>query len=69
MYNDQIRYWMESNQLVCVTILVEKHGRDYIVGRIIQHNPERKVLLVYNDDHKKIHHLRYNEIDDINPVT
>ena len=60
--------WIREKVLVRVTVVKKKMGSADILGRILEVDGERGDLLVYDDDKKQIHHLKFNEIDDIKPV-
>jgi len=59
---------IHEKSLVRVTTVKRKMGSSVILGRILEVDHERGNLLVYDDDRKQIHHLAFNEIDDICPV-
>ena len=60
--------WIENQQLVCVTIVERKKGRRTVFGRLLQVDTQQRNVLVYDDDQKHILHLKFNEIDDIQPL-
>ncbi len=61
--------WVEEQQLLRVTIVQRKKGRRTVFGRLLQVDPEKRNVLVYDDDAKSLLHLQFNEIDDIQPMT
>nr|MBO2480318.1 hypothetical protein [Bacillota bacterium] len=60
--------WIENQQLLCVTIVQRKKGRRTVFGRLLQVDTQQRRVLVYDDDQKCLHHLQFNEIDDIQPM-
>ena len=66
--DENISKWINENALVRVTVVKSKMGCSVILGRILELDSERGGLLVYDDDRKQIHHLKFNEIDDIGPA-
>lgn len=60
--------WIENQQLLCVTIVQRNKGRRTVFGRLLQVDTQQRRVLVYDDDQKCLHHLQFNEIDDIQPM-
>jgi len=62
---EQITAWIEANQLIRMTIVKHKAGRQTIHGRILHYASDTEQLLVYDVDYKVTHHLKLNEIDEL----
>lgn len=68
-FYQQVNTWMNENSLVRLTYVVPKKGRRAMYGRIIRFDEVNQVLLLHNDDEKKVYAFTFNEIDQIEPST
>ncbi|MCM3759811.1 hypothetical protein M3212_03300 [Alkalihalobacillus oceani] len=57
--------WIERNQLLRLTIIRPKIGRQTLHVRLISYDKNKQSLLFYDDDRKEVIHIVQNEIDQI----
>lgn len=57
--------WMREKRLLHIEIVLPRRGRQSFFGRLIQYDTGQESLLVYNDDQKALHHIKLNEIENI----
>jgi hypothetical protein len=60
--------WIIEKRLVLIEAILEKTGRKILLGRLLHFDHRQNQLLIYDDDHKKVHCVRTNEIDHISPA-
>ncbi|WP_100404942.1 LSm family protein [Bacillus solitudinis] len=61
----QFQDWIKTNRLIRVVSIESQMGRKTIIGRLLLFDPDRRTLLVYDDDQKEVINLQLNEIDSI----
>lgn len=66
MFYEQLKGWVQENQLLRIEVVLKKIGRRQILGRIVQYNEES--VLIYMDDTKTVENYLLNEIDNIVPI-
>lgn len=66
-FYEQVNTWIHRSCLVRLTYVRQKKGRGAMYGRIIRFDAEESVLLLHNDDEKKVYSFTLNEIDQIEP--
>lgn len=60
--------WRKANDLLYVTFVRPKKGRQNFYGRIISFDPILETILFYCDDQSSTHLLSFTDIDNIEPV-
>ena len=58
-----LQKWMKENTLVHVEVVLRKRGRKKIYGRLINVDKEKEMIVIYDDDQKKVFSYKLNEID------
>lgn len=64
-----LKKWMKENTLLHVEVVLRKRGRKKIYGRLINVDKEKEMVVLYDDDQKKVYSYKLNEIDSINPAS
>lgn len=64
-----LQKWMKENTLLHVEVVLRKRGRKEIYGRLINVDKEKKMIVLYDDDQKKVFSYMLNEIDSIAPAS
>jgi len=64
-----LQKWMKENTLLHVEVVLRKRGRKKIYGRLINVDKEKEMIVIYDDDQKKVFSYKLNEIDAIDPAT
>lgn len=65
MKDSELRYLFKEGTLLRIEVIKEKGIKLTILGRVLQFDETRKIILVYEVDKKKVEILRLNEIEDI----
>lgn len=61
----QIESWIQSRQLIRLSLLEKGIGRKVLHGRILQYSASEQLILFYHDDEKKVYNLALSEIEDL----
>lgn len=64
-----LQKWMKENTLLHVEVVLRKRGRKKIYGRLINVDKEKEMIVIYDDDQKKVFSHKLNEIDAIDHAT
>lgn len=64
-----LQKWMKENTLLHVEVVLRKRGRKKIYGRLINVDKEKEMIVIYDDDQKKVFSYKLNEIDKIDHAT
>lgn len=64
-----LQKWMKENTLLHVEVVLRKRGRKKIYGRLINVDEEKEMIVIYDDDQKKVFTYKLNEIDAIDPAS
>ena len=65
---DSFRLWMEQNQLLYLSLIKPKNGKQVLWGRIIKYEEDQNLIILYHDDEKKTYQVMLNEIEDVKPA-
>ena len=63
-----ITQWRTHNQLLYVTIVLQKKGRRSFYGRILSFDSELETVLFYCDDRSATEFVSLRDIDNIEPA-
>jgi|GEM_PF-3029256 len=61
----QIEIWIQSRQLIRLSLVQKGIGRKVFHGRVLQFSAQEMLILFYHDDEKKVYNISLNEIEDI----
>lgn len=64
-----LQKWMKENTLLHVEVVLRKRGRKEIYGRLINVDKDKEMIVLYDDDQKKVFSYKLNEIDSISPAS